>query len=458
MRRILLIAAVVIAACAPPETEAELNAVVVHPVRPDVRDHSRPEPRGTFDQPSPYCAATIPYNGGSVMRSTAHVYLIWYGNWSGNTAKSILPDLIAGLSNSPRFKIDSTFTDGNGAATSTVQLSGQYNDAYSQGSVALSQAAIFNIVSHAISVGAFPNDPNGVYYVLTSSDVTQVNDATKGDAFCSTYCGWHSWQQRSFFLLKYVFVGNVDRCPDACISNHIDPVSPNGNRGADGMASVMVHELDETVTDPLINAWYAGPQSSVCENADNCAWSFGGLYPTPSGSHANAHLGTRDFLVQRDWVNYGSGYCSTSWAGVCDGTPGQWNGCRGTGCNVCAEQVANAPCYFRNHPNCNKNDTCAGQYFTCNANCPAPSGADFDCHRCGNGVCDPDENAGTCPSDCPAVCGDGICSPGENIGNCGDCQTSYCGDGFCDASNFEDCGSCPDDCGLCGPGGPPSRL
>lgn len=29
------------------------------------------------------------------------------------------------------------------------------------------------------------------------------------------------------------------------------------------------------------------------------------------------------------------------------------------------------------------------------------------CNR--NGVCDPGENAGTCPADCPAKCGDGFC-------------------------------------------------
>ena len=59
-------------------------------------------------------------------------------------------------------------------------------------------------------------------------------------------------------------------------------------------------------------------------------------------------------------------------AGACNGTSGQWAGCRGNGCAVCAEQLTGFPSYFKNHPNCVKNDTCAGQFFTCNSNCPAP--------------------------------------------------------------------------------------
>lgn len=60
----------------------------------------------------------------------------------------------------------------------------------------------------------------------------------------------------------------------------------------------------------------------------------------------------------------------------CDGTSGQWQGCRGNGCAVCAELVAAYPCYFKNHPLCTRNTTCQGSYFTCNANCPAPTEAD----------------------------------------------------------------------------------
>ncbi|HXI59830.1 MAG TPA: hypothetical protein VNO55_27370 [Polyangia bacterium] len=63
-------------------------------------------------------------------------------------------------------------------------------------------------------------------------------------------------------------------------------------------------------------------------------------------------------------------------AGTCNGTSGQWAGCRGNGCSVCAEKLTAFPSYFKNHPDCVKNTTCAGVFAACNSNCPAPTDAD----------------------------------------------------------------------------------
>jgi hypothetical protein len=60
----------------------------------------------------------------------------------------------------------------------------------------------------------------------------------------------------------------------------------------------------------------------------------------------------------------------------CSGSPGGWQGCRGTGCAVCTELVKDYPRYFVHHPSCGPNTTCAGIFGTCNANCPAPTSAD----------------------------------------------------------------------------------
>ena len=61
---------------------------------------------------------------------------------------------------------------------------------------------------------------------------------------------------------------------------------------------------------------------------------------------------------------------------ACDGSPGQWDGCRGNGCFVCTEKLVGYPRYVENHPGCSANSTCDGAFFTCNDRCPAPTDAD----------------------------------------------------------------------------------
>src|SRR6185369_13400422 len=104
--------------------------------------------------------------------------------------------------------------------------------------------------------------------------------------------------------VKYAFVGNPDRCPSSC---EAQARSPNGNPGADGMASIIAHELEEAVTDPDLNAWY---DTRGQENADKCAWSFGTTATASDGSISNVTLGSRNYLIQRNWVNASGGYCS----------------------------------------------------------------------------------------------------------------------------------------------------
>jgi len=73
------------------------------------------------------------------------------------------------------------------------------------------------------------------------------------------------------------------------------------------MASIIAHELEEAVTDPDLNAWY---DTRGNENADKCAWTFGSTYRAANGSLANMAIGTRNFLIQQNWVNASGGYCA----------------------------------------------------------------------------------------------------------------------------------------------------
>jgi hypothetical protein len=232
----------------------------------------------------------IKYHGGPVILGTTNVYYIWYGNWSGNTAVQILTDLASNIGGSPYFAINTTYGDASRTRISnSVHYVNSYNDNYSHGS-SLTDTNIQQIVSDAITQGHLAKDTNGVYFVLTSSDVTETS------GFCSSYCGWHTYATISSSNIKYAFIGNPDRCPSSC--EWQTTKSPNDNTGADGMASIIAHELEEAVTDPNLNAWY---DNIGQENADKCAWTFGSTYTVGNGSIANMKLGTRDYLIQQNW-------------------------------------------------------------------------------------------------------------------------------------------------------------
>ncbi len=241
----------------------------------------------------------IDHHGGQVMPNKVHTYIIWYGNWAQTPAKqSIITDFLGALAPSPYYAINTSYTNGTGRPLLNVAtLAGQTVDNYSQGAANLSDAAIKTVVALAVTSGRLPKDANGVYFVLTSSDVTKTG-------FLTNYCGWHSFAAIRGTSIKFAFVG--DPSGPSLTNCASQTVGPNGDAGADAMVSIIAHELEETVTDPQLDAWF---DSTGAENGDKCAWSFGATY-TAGAALANVHLGARDYLVQQNWLNAAGGSCS----------------------------------------------------------------------------------------------------------------------------------------------------
>ena len=238
----------------------------------------------------------IYYHGGPVMGGDVNIHYIWYGDWSKNSATSILPTLISDLSGSSYEHINTTYSVSSTRVSGTMNVASQATVGYTHGT-ALSDADILAIVHDQN-----PTDTNGIYFVLTSADV----NATSG--FCTQYCGWHDHDTTTGKDIKYAFVGNPDRCPSSCEEQ---TTSPNGNAGADGMASIIAHESEEAISDPDLNAWY---DHRGYENADKCAWTFGTESTSSNGSKYN-FTGTSgtNWLIQRNWVAASGGYCSMSY-------------------------------------------------------------------------------------------------------------------------------------------------
>jgi len=255
----------------------------------------------------------INYYGGSLMTNGINVYFIWYGDWTKNTATTILPDFIKGLNGSPYMNILTTYNDSKGSKPNTlVNYINSTSVGYTKGkdgkgnALGLGVVDIAGVINTTLRTGTLPRDPNGVYVVMTSADVPGT------DGFCQQFCGYHnSYNYSPAFSYKFVFVGNTDRCSAACgVVKTVGGNTPNGNSGADGMASVMGHEIAEVITDPNFDGWHT---SKGEENGDLCAWNFGTAYKTKSGAAANIKLGNRDFMLQQDWLNADGGKCVISY-------------------------------------------------------------------------------------------------------------------------------------------------
>jgi hypothetical protein len=258
-------------------------SVIVHKVNPH-NDAAAPTAGSTS------ALTPILNHNGPVMGGTVNVYIIWYGNWNqsngSDTAvgQQLVRTFLGSVGNTPYFNINMSYPGVSGS----VGLKLESTDTGSQGT-RLSDADIQTIVSTAISSGKLPKDTNGVYFVLTSSDVAEKS------GFCTRYCGWHTYGTISGSNIKYSFVGNANRCLSSCAAQTI---SPNGNAGVDGMISVIAHELEEAVTDPNLNAWY---DAKGAENADKCAWTFGSAQTKlPSGAYYNVTMDKTNYLIQRN--------------------------------------------------------------------------------------------------------------------------------------------------------------
>ena len=262
----------------------------------------------------------IAYHGGPIMDVTGstpvHFYYIWYGNWSSldPSAVPLLTTFAQNIGGSPYYNINTTyFNSSNQNLINAVSYGGSVNDNYSQGTTlgdfgsTSVEAVVLSHVGHDL-----PVDPNGVYFVLTTPDVNESS------GFCNVYCGWHTYTTSGSTNIKFAFIGDPLRCPSAC---EAQSPGPNGSGGGDGMASVIAHEGEESLTDPLISAWYNLVNGGAEENADLCVWTFGSALSTAgNGAAYNVTLGGTNFLIQQNWLNANGGSCVMSWVATSDFT------------------------------------------------------------------------------------------------------------------------------------------
>ena len=249
------------------------------------------------------------YHGGQLMDGTPNVYIIWYGCWTGcspgsnRETQSILVEFVTNLGGSPYGMINTTYPNADGATPSGAYIyGGSVEDLYTRGP-SLIESDIETIVTEQFQIGGLPLDPNGIFIVIASSDVTVTG-------FCTDRCQYHRSLVYNGTTVRYAFIGNPVRCPSKCAAQFAGVASPNSNVAADAAASWLAAVLSEVSTNPLGNGWF---DRYGLEDAAKCEGSFGNTYTTSNGARANMRLGQRDYLIQENWVNLRKGYCGISY-------------------------------------------------------------------------------------------------------------------------------------------------
>ncbi|KAL9283108.1 Protein EXORDIUM-like 3 [Arabidopsis thaliana] len=275
------------------------------------------------------------YHMGPVLTNNITVHPIWYGTWR-KSQKKIIREFINSISAvgskhpsvSGWWKTVQLYTDQTGSnITGTVRLGEEKNDRFYSHGKSLTRLSIQSVIKSAVTSRSRPlpvNPKSGLYLLLTADDV-YVQD------FCGQVCGFHYFTFPSIvgFTLPYAWVGNSAKlCPGVCAYPFAVPAfipglkpvkSPNGDVGVDGMISVIAHEIAELATNPLVNAWYAGPDPvAPVEIADLCEGIYGtGGGGSYTGQMLNDHSGAtynvngirRRYLIQWLWSHVVS-YCT----------------------------------------------------------------------------------------------------------------------------------------------------
>jgi len=240
-----------------------------------------------------YWASGTIYNGGPAVNTTG----------TGAQDGSVIGSFLRSIGGSPYWNINHTYFDGSkNLVNNSLEYTGFWatdHNAPANGS-APTDADMQSLINYGFANGLIQYDNSTIYEIFTASGVNL------GGGFGSSYCAYHGHFSSTVGDVKYAAEPYDWQFPTACSALN---GSPNGDAAADAEVNTVAHETEEFTTDPDLNAWF---DRRGQENADKCAWTFGTTF-TANGATANMTLSDgRSYLIQRNWINSGSGGCRQS--------------------------------------------------------------------------------------------------------------------------------------------------
>jgi hypothetical protein len=135
------------------------------------------------------------------------------------------------------------------------------------------------------------------FFVYVGSGIQECQGTDTTTCTFNTFCAYHhSFTDSNGNDVVYAFMADVNSlsgCPEGVTT------SPSGQISTDREVVITTHELFESVSDPLGNAWVDKSQNEI---GDNCNQQTG----TTSSDGSNVTLRGARFVVEEIWSNFTS--------------------------------------------------------------------------------------------------------------------------------------------------------
>jgi hypothetical protein len=263
------------------------------------------------------------YHGGPVLQAGTNVATVYWAaspiyaggpaagsSGAGSSDGSLIGTFLRGIGGTPYFGINSSYTDGSGRAIANSVSYTQYwanNASVPSAGQNVSDAQLIAMLQSGFKSGALTYDASTLYAIFTAGTVNL------GGGFGTSYCAYHTHGTVTIGgvakTVLYAAMPYNNAYPSACTSG-LKPANGSADPGADYEVNTLVHEVEETTTDMMGNAWF---DRRGYENGDKCAWTWGTTHvDATTGGTYNVTVGGKHFLVQQNWKNTGTGGCGLS--------------------------------------------------------------------------------------------------------------------------------------------------
>jgi hypothetical protein len=279
--------------------------------------------------------SNVTYHGGPVVHALTTYVLFWDpdGLFAASTKNLVT-----------RYLQDTAHD--SGAATNVFSVSGQYGDSAGAAGYRQTFGGAFvdsdpypttgdcsqttvhaatcvydhQEVSELSSFVATHNLPTGlgaVYIVLTPENLVTCMDSST-ECSNNSYCSFHSFSGSGSSTLLYIDIPFtlLDSESDAksCQEDGSSELqAPNADPGFGDVAlKSLSHEEMETISDPLLNAWYSSSGDEIADMCNGISWSPDSFLPIEGGSASagtlyNQTINGAHYYLQGAWSNAAGG-------------------------------------------------------------------------------------------------------------------------------------------------------